>query len=323
MNIIIYNQNAKREWDEFIDNSKNGTFMLKRDYMDYHSDRFKDFSLMFYDDEKLIAVMPASLHGNELRSHGGLTYGGIISNRKMTSPKMLDVFDSLKEFLKENGIKKLLYKRVPSIYHNYPSDEDLYALFRNDAKIVRRDISTAILLEDKINFNERRRRNIKKAIKANLKVIQSFDFDGYINLVNDVLGAYHGAKAVHTGAELKLLADRFPEVIKLFIATNEENEMLAGVLIFDTPLTVHSQYIANSDKGREIGALDLVFDYLINEYCTSHTNPQGTIELKKKYFDFGISNEEEGRVLNLGLVGQKQEFGGRGIIHDFYELEIK
>ena len=312
LNTILYNQELKNEWDKFVDNSKNGTFMLKRDYMDYHSDRFQDFSLMFYEDNKLIAVMPASVHGDEVRSHGGLTYGGIISTRKMTSPKMLEVFDSLKEFLKENNIEKLLYKRVPSIYHNYPSDEDLYALFINNATIVRRDISTAILMEDKINFNERRRRNIKKAIKANLKVVQSFDFDGYINLVNDVLSAYHGAKAVHTGAELKLLADRFPDVIKLFIAENEYKEMLAGVLIFDTPLTVHSQYIANSDKGRDIGALDMVFDYLINEYSVG-----------KKYFDFGISNEEEGRVLNFGLVGQKQEFGGRGIIHDFYELEIK
>ena len=325
--VEIYNAEKKQVWDEFITNSKNGTFMLKRDYMDYHSDRFKDFSLMFYDEGKLIAVMPASLHGDEVRSHGGLTYGGIISNRKMTSPKMLEVFDSLKEFLKENNIKKLLYKRIPSIYHSYPSDEDLYALFRNDAKIVRRDISTAILMEDKINFNERRRRNIKKAIKANLKVVQSFDFDGYINLVNDVLGAYHGAKAVHTGAELKLLAERFPDVIKLFIAENDEHEMLAGVLIFDTPLTVHSQYIANSDKGRDIGALDMVFDYLINQYCTplppSGTSPASGADIPaKKYFDFGISNEEEGRVLNFGLVSQKQEFGGRGIIHDFYELEI-
>ena len=112
LNTILYNQELKNEWDKFVDNSKNGTFMLKRDYMDYHSDRFQDFSLMFYEDNKLIAVMPASVHGDEVRSHGGLTYGGIISNRKMTSPKMLDVFDALKEFLKENGFKKLLYKML-------------------------------------------------------------------------------------------------------------------------------------------------------------------------------------------------------------------
>lgn len=306
-----YSAEKQSEWDAFIDASKNGTFILKRGYVEYHSDRFTDFSLMFYEDNRLIAVLPASLHGMEVRSHGGLTYGGIISDKKMTTPKMLEVFDALKAFLTEKGIAKLLYKRVPAIYHKYPSDEDLYALFRNNAKIAEINISTCILMEDRISFNERRRRNIKKAMKANLNVVQSFDFSGYINLVNDVLGAYHGAKAVHTGEELALLAGRFPEEIKLFIAENDEKEMLAGVLIFDTPLTVHTQYIANSDKGRNIGALDLVFDYLINEYSKN-----------KKYFDFGTSNEEHGKVLNPGLVSQKQEFGGRGIAYDIYKMNI-
>ncbi len=309
--VHFYNAEKQAEWDAFIDASKNGTFMLKRGYVEYHSDRFTDISLMFYEDDKLIAVMPASLHGNEVRSHGGLTYGGIISDKKMTTPKMLEVFDALKAFLKEKGVEKLIYKRVPSVYHKYPSDEDMYALFRNNAKIAETNISTCILMEDRISFSERRRRNIKKAVKANLKVVQSFDFEGYINLVNDVLGAYHGAKAVHTGEELALLANRFPEEIKLFIAENDEKEILAGVLIFDTPLTVHTQYIANSEKGRNIGALDLVFDYLINEYSKN-----------KKYFDFGTSNEEHGKVLNPGLVGQKQEFGGRGIAYVIFELEL-
>ena len=225
---------------------------------------------------------------------------------------MLEVFDSLKEFLKEKGIEKLLYKRVPSIYYSYPSDEDLYALFRHAATISYRNISTTILMEDKINFNERRKRNIKKAVKANLSVRQDFDFKEYINLVNEVLEVHHGAKAVHTGEEMELLAGRFPENIKLFVAENDEHEMLAGVLIYEMPTVVHTQYIANSDKGRDIGALDLIFDYLINNVYAAN----------KKYFDFGTSNEEDGKILNFGLVGQKQEFGGRGIIYDIYELEI-
>lgn len=312
ISVHSYSAEKQSEWDAFIDASKNGTFILKRGYVEYHADRFTDFSLMFYEDNRLIAVLPASLHGNEVRSHGGLTYGGIISDRKMTTPKMLEVFDALKAFLQEKGISSLLYKRVPSIFHQYPSDEDLYALFRNGAETAYRNISTTVLMEDRINFNERRRRNIKKAIKANLKVVQSFDFSGYIDLVNEVLETYHGAKAVHTGEELALLAGRFPENIKLFIAENDEKKMLAGVLIYDTPLTAHTQYIANSDEGRNIGALDLVMDHLINEYAKD-----------KKYFDFGTSNEENGKVLNIGLVGQKQEFGGRGISYDVYKMEIR
>ncbi|MBO4520172.1 MAG: GNAT family N-acetyltransferase [Alphaproteobacteria bacterium] len=310
IDVLPYNSEKRQEWDAFIDASKNGTFMLKRGYVEYHADRFTDFSLMFYKDGKLIAVLPASLHGEEVRSHGGLTYGGIISDRKMTTPEMLDVFDALKAFLAEKGVKKLLYKRVPSVYFTYPSDEDLYVLFRNGATLVRRDISTAVYLPDKIRFSELRRRGVKKAVKSGLEVRPSTDYDGYISLLTEVLSVHHGTKPVHTGAELALLAGHFPDNIKLYCAYRGE-EMMAGVLIFDTPQTVHAQYIANSEEGRDIGALDLVTDYLINTYCAGKT-----------YFDFGISTEESGTVLNRGLIGQKEMFGGRGVAYDFYEWNI-
>lgn len=301
----------KKIWDEFVDNSKNGTFMLKRDYMDYHSDRFEDSSLMFYEEDKLIALMPASKHGDELRSHGGLTYGGIISNKKMTAQKMLDIFDEMKKYLAGSNIKKLIYKCIPSIYHNYPSDEDLYALYRSNAKLIRRDISTTIFLSEKIKFSDLRKRGVKKAFKNGLIVKKSHDFKTYIALLADVLKLHHDTKPVHTAEELELLASRFPDIIKLYAAFDEKGKMYAGVVIFDTPQTVHAQYIANSEEGREIGALDLVMDYLINTYAVS-----------KKYFDFGISTEDGGRYLNNGLISQKEGFGGRAIVYDFYELEI-
>lgn len=306
-----YSSTEQPIWDDFIDNSKNGTFMLKRGYMDYHSDRFIDNSLMFYEDDELIALLPASKHGNELRSHGGLTYGGIITNKKMTAQKMLDIFDEMKKHLTECNITKLIYKCVPCIYHNYPADEDLYALFRNNAKLIRRDISTTIFLPEKIKFSDLRKRGAKKALKNGLLVKENHDFKTYIALLADVLKLHHDTKPVHTAEELELLASRFPDIIKLYAAFDEEEKMYAGVVIFDTPQTVHAQYIANSEKGREVGALDLVMDYLINTYAVD-----------KKYFDFGISTEDSGRYLNNGLISQKEGFGGRATVYDFYEMEL-
>ncbi len=305
-----YNQNDAAAWDAFVDASKNGTFMLKRGYMDYHADRFADHSLIFYHDEELVALLPASQHGEELRSHGGLTYGGMITNRKMTVQLMLSLFDTLREYMQENTIARVIYKRVPSIYYTYPSDEDLYALFRNNAALTRRDISSTIYLPDQIRFSERRRRGVKNAVKNNIIVKESQDYDRYIEMLSKILAKYHDAKPVHTVAELRLLADRFPENIKLYAAYQDER-MIAGVVIYETPKVAHTQYIANSEEGRQCGALDAVMDYLINE-CYSD----------KKYFDFGISTENEGRFLNEGLISQKQEFGGRAISYDFYELKI-
>lgn len=86
---------------------------------------------------------------------------------------------------------------------------------------------------------------------------------------------------------------------------------MAGVLVFETPQVVHAQYIANSEEGREIGALDLVMDHLVNVFSAGH-----------RYFDFGISTENSGRLLNGGLISQKEMFGGRGIVYDHYRMRI-
>ena len=308
--IVRYQHEFRTQWNQFVKDSKNGTFLLEREFMEYHSDRFTDYSLLFFEGMSLIAVLPASIHGNELRSHGGLTYGGLIIGRKMTVQKTVNLFDELKAYLKSNGIGCLIYKRVPSIYHTYPSDEDLYALFRVNAVLIRRDISTAIFLPDRIRFNERRRRNIKKAVKAGLLFKKTLDFSTYINMLTKVLQSQHGVKPVHTADEMKRLADLFPDNIKLFAAYHGDN-MIAGSLIFETATVAHAQYIANSQEGKSCGALDFVFDKLINE-----------IYVDKQYFDFGISTEKSGLYLNEGLVEQKQEFGGRGIVYDFYRIEL-
>ena len=307
---VNYIHTQKSVWDKFVDNSKNGTFMLKRDYMDYHSDRFHDMSLMLFNEANLVALFPASLHNKEIRSHGGLTYGGIITDKKMTTTSMLQVMEVLTDFYRKNGISRILYKRVPPIYYTYPADEDLYALFRFNARLYRRDVSTAVYIPDKIRFSELRKRKIKKANKSGLQIHRSFDFDTYVTMLTEVLHARHNVKPVHTAQELKLLASRFPDTIKLYAAF-QDDLMLAGVVIFDTPNVVHAQYIVNSDKGRELGALDLVMDFLINTYSEN-----------KLYFDFGISTENDGQYLNEGLVSQKEMFGGRAIVYDFYELNI-
>ena len=128
LKIVNYQPNFREEWNTFIDNAKNGHFMFNRNYMEYHSDRFDDFSLMFFDSNKLLAVLPASIKENTIVSHGGLTFGGIISSPQMSTNKMIEIFEVLINYLKKDNIHSLIYKSVPIIYHTMPSAEDLYAL---------------------------------------------------------------------------------------------------------------------------------------------------------------------------------------------------
>lgn len=86
-------------WNDFVKNAKNSLFMHNRNFMEYHSDRFTDNSLMFYDDEELLALLPCNIKDNELFSHGGLTYGGFITNLKMKQYKMQECFTALKTYM--------------------------------------------------------------------------------------------------------------------------------------------------------------------------------------------------------------------------------
>jgi len=297
-------------WDEFILNSKQGTFLLNRNYMDYHWDRFQDQSLMFYNDKNnLIAVLPANIKDDILYSHQGLSYGGLIYGKEEKTVDILKCFEALKIYAKENNIQKLIYKKIPYIYYKFPADEDLYALFRNNANLIRRDIGYVIDINNQLGWNELRRRCFKKAAKELVSANISNDYASYHNLLSKVLENTHNTKPVHSAGEMKLLAENFPENIKL-VCSYKNDEMLSGILLFIEKNIIHAQYIANSEEGRKCGAFETIVNYLLEHYKD------------KQYLSFGISTEEGGRYLNEGLAQQKESFGGRGVCYDFYELNF-
>lgn len=308
--IIPYNSDCQEIWDQCVEESKNGTFLFMRDYMDYHSDRFQDKSFLFEKKGKVIALLPANLEGDKLYSHRGLTYGGLVMNPKITAQDVLTIFDILLNELKKQGINELIYKTIPYIYHQLPSDEDLYALFRNNASLTIRNISSAILMDNRLKFRDIRKAGIKKAIKHQLSIIESEDYSSAWLILSDILSQKYSKKPVHTLEEMTLLAQRFPQNIKLFLVLDGKTP-ISGAVCYISPNTVHAQYIFASLEGKATGALDYLFNYLINE------------KYSKKYFDFGISTEDNGRYLNESLIYQKEGFGGRAVCYDTYNLKIK
>ncbi len=311
INIKQYNKDTDMElWNEFIGKSKNGFFMFERGFMDYHSDRFSDNSLLFYDDEELLAVLPLSKHDKKLCSHGGLTYGGFIVDENMKQATMLTCFEVLKSYMLDKDFKSLIYKVIPQIFHISPACEDIYALFKINAKIFKIEPSTVIDLSSPLKMAKLRKRQVAKAVKNNIIVEKSLDFDRFIELQNEVLSKHHNTKAVHTAEELKLLHSRFPQNIELWCA-KYNGKIIAGTLLFISNQVVHTQYLAADEQAREFGGLDLVIKTLIDKYSN-----------EKKYFDFGISSEDNGKLLNQGLIRQKEGFGGRTICYQTYVIDI-
>ena len=312
MNIVKYTVEHKNVWNEFVKNSKNVHFFFQREYMEYHNDRFEDFSLLIFDNmDKLIAILPANIKEDILYSHQGLTFGGFLVDDKMKTETMLEIFEWLQQFLKKQNIRKLVYKCIPYIYHIKPSEEDRYVLFRNNATLIRRDVTSTIDLTEQVRYSKGRKWTINKAKKESIEIFESDDYETFWELLTGVLESNHKAKPVHTFQEIKNLANLFSKNIRLFLAKKNE-KIVSGALIYENQNIVHTQYLANSEEGRELGALDLLIDYLIKD-----------IYKNKRYFDFGISNEDAGRYLNKGLIAQKEGFGARAVVHDFYELEIK
>ena len=305
-----YTIENKPVWDDFVSSSRNGTFLFFRDYMEYHSDRFEDYSLMFFDKNKLVALLPANISGNVVYSHQGLTYGGLILSCDVKTSEVLELLTKAIELLRENGVSKMIYKSIPHIYHRYPSEDDLYALFRNNATLLSRTISSSIALSDKLGYAELRKRQIKKAEKQNLRVCESDSLAEFWNILEQNLKENHKAVATHSLQEMEYLKKQFPDNIRLFCTLNH-NEVVGGCLVFETDNVAHTQYISASASGKENGALDLLFDHLINN-----------IFKNKKYFDFGTSTENNGHFLNQGLISQKEGFGARGIVYDTYQINI-
>ena len=309
MIIKQYTDSDLNIWNNFISSSKNGLFMFNRNFMEYHKDRFKDNSLLFYDNEKLIALFPASIKDGILSSHGGLTYGGFITNNDMKQHHMNDCFSALKEYAKQQGINEIIYKHIPHIYHKQPAEEDLYSLFYTNSQIIKIEASTVVDLKQPLKMPKGRKAQVGRAKREGVVISESEDFDSFISLENEVLQR-HDTKAVHSSAELRLLHERFPQNIKL-LGAFYNNKMIAGTVLFIYENAIHTQYMAANEIAREIGALDYTISNVIETYKDS-----------KKWLDFGISTEDSGHFLNEGLISQKEGFGGRTDIYQTWKIKI-
>ena len=308
--VEVYRPEYKPAWNSFVSRSKNGTFLFLRDYMDYHADRFLDHSLMFFNGTRLVALLPANIEKTTLYSHEGLTFGGVVSDFEMSQELMLDIFLQLLEHCKAQGYKEVVYKSTPYIFHSAPADEDLYALYTHNARLSARNSASCICLPLNRKLSDSRKDNIRKAKKANLAVEESKDFASFMQIAKKTLGQRHRVSPVHSIKEMELLASRFPNNIKLFVS-HKNGSMLAGLIIYESPNVAHVQYAANSQEGWRIGAQDIVENYLIHDYYKN-----------KKFFDFGISTEKQGRVLNLGLIKRKEGFGASSVMYDTYLMKV-
>ncbi|MFD0991441.1 GNAT family N-acetyltransferase [Mariniflexile jejuense] len=310
--IVKYTRDYYDEWNSFIENSKNATFLFHRDFMEYHSDRFEDFSLLAYKKNKLVAVLPANKNGKDVYSHQGLTYGGVVLEKEVKFEIVVEIFKNILKYLETQSVKNLIIKQIPSIYITNTNDEILYLMFVLKAELLKRDTLSVVNLFERLKISNNRLEGFKRGEKNGLVIREEDTFELFWNdILIKNLKKKHNASPVHSLEEMTLLKRRFPNNIKQF-NVYKDNKIVAGTTVFESKYVAHSQYISGDESKNSLGSLDFLHIYLINE-----------VFKEKKYFDFGISNENYGLQINKGLQFWKEGFGARTITQDFYKVKTK
>ena len=297
-------------WNNFTSSAKNATFLFHRDFMEYHSDRFQDFSLLVFEGEELVSVLPANRVGDTVFSHQGLTYGGFVFDSKIKLGEVIEITKAILKFLNQNDITTFQLKLIPSIYTAFLSEEIEYAMFLTNAKLIRRDCLSVIDLTKPFVVTKTRKESIRRGEKNNLEIREELKFDLFWNeILIPNLAKKHNSKPVHTAEEISKLQQKFPKNIRHF-NVYADNKIVAGTTVFITNVVAHPQYISGNEQKNELGSLDFLYNHLITEVFKN-----------KNFFDFGPSHEENGRKINEGILFWKETFGAKTTVQDYYEVK--
>nr|WP_322624208.1 GNAT family N-acetyltransferase [uncultured Flavobacterium sp.] len=296
------------QWNGFIATSKNGTFLFHRNFMEYHADRFTDYSLLVFQENKLVAVLPANVDGNTVYSHRGLTYGGLILPETITFEKVKEIFTCVLEFLDKEGIATLQIKQVPQMYYKSPAFETDYLFYAVKADLVRKDLNLAVDYRGDKWISKSKLKHYRRRSELGFVIKKGHEFkEFWEQALVPRLQSKHNASPVHTLKEIELLANRFPEnIVQCNIYLNDV--LMAGITLFISDGVVKSQYGATTDEGEKVRALDYLFISLLEEYRDS-----------KLYFDMGTVMERDGTI-NMGLLKQKEELACSTYCQDIYEI---
>lgn len=297
--IQAYQNDLKEAWDAVVAHSVNGTFIHKRDFIEYHGDRFQECSLIFFLDEQAVAIFPAETSSERVFSYRGLTYAGWIMTERIQGELLSQMIADTLQYFKIKGFQSLEIRSVPDFFCLGNQAELKRILHQLKPQLVHTGIFYATPLPFQVS-DRGRKWGRKKALSQGLEVIESLDFAGFWTKVLEphLLEKFKN-KPVHSLNEISFLKDCFPENIKL-VAVYLNEEMIAGTVLFIHAQVVHTQYIATNAKGREFRALDLLFDVILNRYNRD-----------KAYLSLGTSLDARTGKSIAGLVQWKESLGAK------------
>lgn len=305
--LVPYDESLRQDWDELVRRSPNGHFFFERGFLDYHLDRFPSAAFLFRDGKRWLGALPGHARGEHgWASHRGLTYGGLVLAPEPRTAQVVEMFRRLDAHLRGQGVCEALYRPLPWFHHDQPCQASEYAMFRLGARTSSCLATTLVPAGVPSSLSQLRRRKIRKATADGVTCGPDDDLETFWPLVTARLWERFALKPAHTLEEIRLLKERFPQAIEFF-AARKDGAMVSGCLTFRTRQVLHMQYLHSTDAGRDEGGADLLVDWILRHA----TAPA-------RWFCMGTSCEDGGQVLNEGLQGYKESFGGHAATYCEY-----
>jgi hypothetical protein len=316
LKIIPYSAEWRERWEQFVWGSNNGTLFHTRRFLRYHpAHRFKDHSLLFLENEKILAVMPGAEKrtedGRSLISHPGASFGGLVVPNTINLRAAFQLVNSLLDYCSFAGIEAIDLTASPIFYSEKINHYIDFALMKNGFAYRKREVSSFVTLDfaaDAVlpNFKDEAGRAVRRAQKLGVQVRQSSDTAGFYEILKRNLKLRHNVQPAHSLKELNHLCELFPQSIRLYGAYLDD-KLIAGVVMFNcNKLVTLAFYVSHDEAYQKYRAVNLLFFEIIRV----------SIEQRFRYLDFGIFTVD--MQPNWGLARFKENFGSKGIFRDSF-----
>lgn len=230
------------DWDNFVDESNNGTIFHKLRFLSYHhEDRFDWHNLLFLKEGKIIALLPGAILDKVYYSPMGASYGGFVY-KKAKFEELEKIVDAFLEYCRVNGIRAVQLGLAPGLYAKRANEILEYLLYYKGFVCKRSllsNVSDLSLFPDTDDYesllqkiSQPSRGQMRQSLEANITVEINEDYEDFYPIILKNKKKFE-AKATHSLEDLQRLQSLFPENLKLFMAyIGDERIPAAGVSLF-------------------------------------------------------------------------------------------
>jgi hypothetical protein len=307
--LTTFSQNQSHLWDSSLNKALNGTLQQSRVFLNYNGRKFQDQSLFInrQNTQAPIAMLPAASQPSLIvSSHPGSAFGGLVVLERLNLVETLEIFQLILKHYKLQGFKEFRYRAVPRIFHQKLWEEDLSALMILGADM-RSNRPYQYLIKGESPLGRRRSRI--SAGKAGCETRVSENVDLIHSVIRKTLLRQHNTEPLHTVEDLKYLMEEFPSNVYLN-ETVQQDVICAAACVLKLNHVHHFQYLANTEAGRQIHALDNTIEFVWNSLADN------------ELLSFGHSMVPgKNEILNIGLANFKIEFGAMSVPN--YELRLQ